>query len=212
MTNPVELDESAAPLPRPTTTPRGSLGSLLFRPPAPEDDPIPSPSPEPTTSHDPRGSSPSGSESSADPLQLLEDDDLTSSPGSWAADDDEAGTKPLLPLVSKSSLKKTFRSGVQITGGVAHRFGARTPGQQAVGLYLADDDDAAGIGDPLAEIASRRDAIGGKLSPDANNALQAAMAFGGYVAKQIAGLKIAAEHDAAFTGGQSPQQTPGEQL
>src|SRR4051812_10726604 len=44
-------------------------------------------------------------------------------------------------LVSKAQLKETFRAGVAISTTTAHKLGARTPGQQYVGLYLADADD-----------------------------------------------------------------------
>lgn len=219
MTSPAEAPAGPPSAP---SSPRTGLGSLLFRQPA--DDPTPTPSPDldPTPSlPDPRGASPSVSGwSDAAPSDAPAGP--TSSPGSWADDDDdEAGDDaaadaapgkpggPLTPLVSKASMKKTFRQGVLITGGMAHKFGARTEGQQAAGLYLADEEDAAGIGDPLAEIAHRREGLGGQLSPDANNALQALMALGGYVAKQMANLRVAAEHDAALAPGTDPQAHPG---
>lgn len=115
----------------------------------------------------------------------------TSSPGSAAGS----------PL-SKGQLKETFRAGVRISTSTAHRLGARTPGQQHVGLYLADEDDVKGIGDPLAEIAHRRGGLaGGKLSPDTNNALQAVMALAGYVAKQLKGVQTARQLDGQIAAG-----------
>jgi hypothetical protein len=212
-------DAPAGPPPSPPS--RGGLGSLLFRPPTEEPIPAPSMSPESPSLPDRPGASPSASGWSDD-APSLDTAGPTSSPASWADDDEDAAGYPdedagpvarpggpTAPIVSKAAMRKTFREGVLITGGMAHKFGARTPGQQAAGLYLADDDDAAGIGEPLADIAARRDGIGGKLSPDANDALRAAMAFGGYIAKQLANLRVAAEHDAALTPGTDPQAHPG---
>jgi hypothetical protein len=107
-------------------------------------------------------------------------------------------------LVSKTQLKDTFRAGVQVGTSTANRLGARTPGQQHVGLYLADKDDVHGIADPLAEIAYRRGGLagaGGKLSPDTNNALQAVMALAGYIAKQVRGVTEARKIDGQISAG-----------
>jgi hypothetical protein len=70
---------------------------------------------------------------------------------------------------------------------MAHTVAANTQAKRDVGLYLADDEDAVNIGDPLAEIAYRRgDIVGGKLSPDANDLLRSMMGVGNYFAKQVA--------------------------
>lgn len=128
---------------------------------------------------------------SAEPLDDLDSSPTTSSPSPSAS-----------PL-SKGQLKETFRAGVRISTSTAHRVAARTPGQQHVGLYLADEDDVKGIGDPLAEIAHRRGGLaGGKLSPDSNNALQAVMALAGYIAKQLKGVETARKIDGQIASGQ----------
>jgi hypothetical protein len=104
--------------------------------------------------------------------------------------------------LSKGQLKETFRAGVRISTSTAHRLAARTPGQQHVGLYLADETDVKGIGDPLAEIAHRRGGLaGGALSPDTNNALQAVMALAGYIAKQLKGVEQARQLDGQIAAG-----------
>jgi hypothetical protein len=133
----------------------------------------------------------SGSDEQLEQLGSEQPDSTTSSRGSSAS-----------PLLSKGQLKETFRAGVRTSTSAAHRFAARTPGQQHVGLYLADEDDARGIGDPLAEIAYRRgDLAGGKLSPDANNMLQAVMAIAGYIAKQVKGVQTARVLDGQIAAG-----------
>jgi hypothetical protein len=114
--------------------------------------------------------------------QLDESDpfsDPTSSPESSRAD------KPAA-LLSQGQMRATARQAVKIGTGMAHTVGAKTEAQQAVGLYLADDDDAAHIGNPLADIMHRRgDIVGGKLSPDANDFLKSLMGVAGYITKQI---------------------------
>lgn len=125
-------------------------------------------------------------------------DSLDSGPETTSSSASAAGS----PL-SKGQLKETFRAGVRISTSTAHRVAARTPGQQHVGLYLADETDVKGIGDPLAEIAHRRGGLaGGKLSPDTNNALQAVMALAGYVAKQLKGVEQARQIDGQIASGQ----------
>lgn len=112
-------------------------------------------------------------------------------PDGWRDDDPTSSTasspeKPL-QLLSKAQMRQTSRAAVKIGTGMAHTVAAKTEAQQLVGLYLADDEDAANIGDPLADIAHRRgDIVGGKLSPDANDLFRSAMGIAGYFAKQVA--------------------------
>jgi hypothetical protein len=135
--------------------------------------------------------SPSASEWPSDGSEP-ESDDPTSSP-STSAD-------PGASVLSKKALKATFRQGVLIGSGVAHRVAARTEGQQRVGLYLADQEDAEAIADPLASIASRRGGIVGKVSPDTADFIQSLMGVAGFMSKQIANLQAAREYDAQAAG------------
>lgn len=113
--------------------------------------------------------------------ELLDDDD----PTSWGTSP-AAGDRPAA-LLSKAQMRATARTAVKVGTGMAHTVAAKTPAQQQVGLYLADDEDAHAIGDPLADIAYRRgDVVGGKLSPDANDLLRSMMGVAGYFAKQVA--------------------------
>jgi hypothetical protein len=122
--------------------------------------------------------------------------DGTSSPGSTPG----ADVPKVSSLVSKHQLRKTAEQAVKIGGGMAHTVAAKTEEAKAVGLYLADDDDARNIGHPLADIMHRRgDVVGGKLSPDANSALQAFLGLAGYLTKQV--TKVATIREA-----QTPQQ------
>lgn len=107
-----------------------------------------------------------------------------SEPDSWTGS--PAGERPA-QLLSKAQMRATARTAVQIGTGMAHTVAAKTPAQQQVGLYLADKEDCAAIGEPLADIAYRRgDVVGGKLSPDANDLLRSMMGVAGYFAKQVA--------------------------
>lgn len=167
------------------------LGGLLFQ--QPEEDQeetpslhsVPSPSTSPEESPDPADDSPSPLEwededDSADPS----DDAPTSSKGSSRAE-----------LATKRGMQATARNAVKIGSGVAHTFLANTPGKKEAGLYLADDEDAANIGNPIGSYMSRHGGVGGKLSPDAKDALDGLMGFGGFMAKQIARAQIAAQID-----------------
>jgi hypothetical protein len=137
----------------------------------------------------------SGTEWQSD--ELLDDSDPssdpTSSPGSSRAE------KPAA-LLSQAQMRATARQAVVIGTGMAHSVGA----QKAVGLYLADDADAANIGNPLADIMHRRgDIVGGKLSPDANDFLKSLMGVAGYITKQIQKIAVVRQVEA-------PAQQPAD--
>ena len=195
------LEDSDLPSPRPSSEPKPSpIRSLFGFGSSPGEEQLetlltgPQPDPElgsatewPSAAHEPQQPAPASGPT-------------TSSLGSAAGS----------PL-SKGQLKETFRAGVRISTSTAHRFGATTPGQQHVGLYLADEDDVKGIADPLAEIAHRRGGVaGGKLSPDANNAMQAVMALAGYIAKQLKGIHTAKVLDGHIASGQVVMDVAGD--
>lgn len=127
-----------------------------------------------------------GASSTADPWtdpasEWHDDSEQDSSMGS------PAGDRPPAQLLSKHSLRLTARAAVKTATGVTHTLAAKTPEAQAAGLYIADDEDARAIGDPLADIAHRRGDLGvGNMSPDANDLLRSMMGVGNYFAKQIA--------------------------
>jgi hypothetical protein len=130
-----------------------------------------------------------------DPSDPSDTNDQTSSPAS-----DTPTGRPLSPL-TKAALRATIAQGVIIGSGMAHRIAARSAGQQAVGLYVADTEDADNIAGPLASIAHRRGGIAGKVSPDTNDAIQAAMGIAGYMSKQIGKTVAAKEIDAHLAAG-----------
>lgn len=100
-------------------------------------------------------------------------------------------------LLSKHQMRQTAATAVKVGTGMAHTVAAKTELQQQVGLYLADDEDAANIGHPLADIMHRRgDIVGGKLSPDANDFLRSLMGVAGYFAKQVAKIGAIRQHEA----------------
>lgn len=127
------------------------------------------------------------------PLEELEESGSrgrTSSPGS---------TQVANPLAG-AGLQDMARAGVLIAGDQAHRMLARTPGQQTVGLYATDTDDAQAIGDPLARIAGRHQGIG-EVSPDTADLLASMMGIARYATKQIGRAADAR----AIDGGAQPQ-------
>jgi hypothetical protein len=151
------------------------------------------------------------------PPTVGEDGDAGSSTGDpWTSEsdgwnDDElptstaspAGDKPVTQLLSKKQMRDTARGAVKIGTGMAHTVAANTEAKKAVGLYLADDEDAENIGDPLADIMYRRgDVVGGKLSPDANSALQALMGLAHYFTKQIGKIGVVRQIEAGQAAGE----------
>jgi hypothetical protein len=80
---------------------------------------------------------------------------------------------------------------------MVHTVAAKSEAQRAVGLYLADEDDAANIGNPLGDLMHRRgDVVGGKLSPEANDFLRALMGVAGYLTKQVQKVGAIRQHEA----------------
>jgi hypothetical protein len=184
--------ESASP----SLRPHSGLGSLFFSgTPQTEEEPLLPLSPSPLQ---PADESASASEWPSDEDSEELEEDTTSSPASSA----DGG--PLKPL-SKAALKVTTRKGVLIATSMAHRIAAKTELERAAGLYIADGQDQELIGDPVANLLSRRGGVvGGKMSEDANDALSALMGLANYIGKQVA---LTVEIQQAQTGRLQPAET-----
>jgi hypothetical protein len=140
-------------------------------------------------------------------------DELPDQPNeSPAGTSSRASTRASNPLVG-DGLRDMARNGIIIASHQVHTYvGSRTPGQRAVELYRADDEDAASIGDPLARIAGRRDGVG-EMSPDTADLMAAMMGLAGYAAKQIQKNATAQKIDARTAGGAAdvqPMPTPDD--
>lgn len=198
---PTAVDDPT-PSPTPTPSPRGPLGLLGFRPPSSP------PSPE----------SPSewmwlGPED----LENLDGFGLDSDPDEWdeaSSPESPAGTSsrastpaPEVEALDSEGLRDMARAGVAIAGHQAHEHIAREGGQKAVGLYLTDEEDQAGIGDPLARIAARHQGVG-KVSPDTQDLLAALVSIARYGTKQISLAKTAKQLDLAGAGTPQPMPHP----
>jgi hypothetical protein len=169
------------------------LGGLLFQ--QPEEDQEESLSPlhaVPSPSTSPAAESPDLADDSPSPLEW-EDEDGSADPSDAAPTSSKGSSRA--EIASKRGLQATARNAIMIGSGMAHTFLAKTPGQKEVGLYLADDDDAKNIGDPVGSYMSRHNGVAGKLSEDAKDALDGLMGFGGFMAKQIARAQAAAQID-----------------
>jgi hypothetical protein len=165
------LPDESSPLPQPRS--RGLFFSQTQDPEETEE-PLPA-----------AGEGDAGGSASADPWSEPSDGLNDSEHDSWTAS--PAGDAKPAALLSKAQMRATARTAVTVSTGMAHTVAAKTPAQKQLGLYLADDEDARAIGDPLADIAHRRgDIVGGKLSPDANDLLRSMMGVAGYFAKQVA--------------------------
>lgn len=205
MTAPAPSETSPQPQPPqwPDSPPSRPSLRLGFRQPAEGlSDQIPSPAYSPETDQelppDPFDAPGSGPEWTPESDESP-DDAPSSSPGSSPARN---------PLVGKA-LRDTCRNGVIIAADQAHRFLATSPGQREAGLYRADTDDAANIGDPLSRIAARRQTLG-EMNPDTADLLAAMMGLAGYATKQIQAAAIASKIDERRTPD-NPQPLPGDQ-
>lgn len=88
--------------------------------------------------------------------------------------------------LSKRTLRDAIRHGVLMAGSIAHQVLARQEAQQRVGLYLADEDDAQAIGDPVTNIVHRHGGIGAAGNPDLADAIAAMIGLALYGTKQLA--------------------------
>jgi len=198
----VGLDEqspSPQPDPSPLPQPRNRPTSLFYSPAEDQEEES-----LPGTGEDGDAGSSTGDPWTEQPSGDLPD----SEPDSWTAS--PAGDKPAA-LLSKAQMRATARTAVTVGTGMAHTVAAKTPAQKQLGLYLADDEDARAIGDPLADIAYRRgDIVGGKLSPDANDLLRSMMGVAGYFAKQVAKIGEVRRLEAGQAAGEVQHFQTGE--
>jgi hypothetical protein len=127
------------------------------------------------------------------------DDSQNASP---AATSSRGSTRVANPL-NAGALRDTFRGGVLIAGDQAHTYLARTEGQQAVGLYKADNEDAERIGDPLARLAGRHQGLG-EVNEDTADLLAAMVGLTRYATKQIERGRVAKSIDAGSVAAAEP--------
>lgn len=180
MTSPSPDVLDSSPSPSPIPSPRG-LGGLFF---SGKDNATPVP--EPGVMSDSEMTSPSPLDGSASDSDVLPEE-WSESPEDTSSTASRAGSSPGVKL-GKTAMRATAAKGVIIGSGMLHRMATRAETlQREAGLYLADAEDAENIGHPLGDIIARRGGVAGKaLSPDANDALSAAMGLAGYMSKQIA--------------------------
>lgn len=86
-------------------------------------------------------------------------------------------------VLNKDQMRETIRGFVKGAGEVANEHLTRDQLEHDAGLYLADDQDAEGIGDPLANLAHRH-GLAKVGDPDTRDAIMAAIALGKYLWKQ----------------------------
>lgn len=194
--------------PTPSPRPRGMLGRrLAFREPSPEEmeellgPRIPNPGEsQETTGEELPGEAP-GFDSAGPPSGDPDPSDRAET------GEERSGTRASKKTIFASEeSKRLARNGVLLVGSRAHEWFARTEGQIRAGLYLADEEDAENIGDPLANIAARRTGISSD-NPDVNDAIAGLIGFGNYLVKQFVRATVAARVDREAA---PPQVIPGE--
>jgi len=184
--------EDASP---PSPSPRPHRG-LFFRQPDPE---LEETTPAPRTSPETAGEASlplEGAVSASD--SEWQNDELDESAATSSKASSGSAVRPLAKAAQKAAIAK----GVLIGSEMAHRFAARTEGQQRVGLYRADEEDAEGVADPLADILGRHGGVtGGLANPDAADAVRMMVALAGYASKQIVAGMQAREFDNRVAAG-----------
>jgi hypothetical protein len=173
------------------------------------------PEPAEETGH-PSGTIPSPASSPETPADELDPASAIESEHDAMPEQDEsrAGTRSTASSTEKVAnplngvgLRDTFRNGVILASAQAHNYLTRTQAQREVGLYLADDQDAENIGDPLARIAQRREGLG-QVSPDTADLMAAFMGLAGYATKQIQRQAVASK---VMDRADATQTIPGDE-
>lgn len=207
-------DSPVLPQPPAPRRPRG--GGPLFQAPVmpqQEAEPLPpSPSPsEPPTSQsldELPVASPSDSGWPTEPGSGRSDDDPTSSATSTQSEHVEPS-----PL-SKRAIRRMVRGGVIAAGSVAHEHLAADELEQALGVYLFEEEEVQQIATPLGNIAARRSGAAGAIAnPDVADAISAAVGFAVYLSRQLAlRSRIRKARSTARLEGGEAQHIPTDQL
>jgi hypothetical protein len=176
----------------------GSAAGLTFSglSPSPSDDqpsPSPSPSPEqllgegsPSPLDDLTDRSPSDSDELPD--ELTDHDDESAPTGS------RSGSRAARRAVEQAQ-QAAARKAVRMGATMLHARLARDEAAQAAGVFLMDDDTAAGIADPLARIAARHMPADNALAnPDVTDGISAMMGVADYVRLVVEQQQKAAEY------------------
>jgi len=86
---------------------------------------------------------------------------------------------------TKRAIQRQSRKAVKMAGVGAHKLLARDEAARQVGMYLTDEEDDEGIGDPLGSIVQRHGWLGEAANPDVVDGINAVIALGAYAWKQI---------------------------
>lgn len=164
------------PAPEPETTPADSTSTTP--PPASSSTPprreplrakpwtVRRPTPSTTTTSNPQGGLDGGNAAERD-------DPLDDEPDSSTRSSDQQPTQPL--RLDKKPLAEVFRGGVIASGQGAHQLLARTPHEQAEGVWLIEEREAGKIADPLAKVAERHAGGGLAVTNDVGDLLEAGL-------------------------------------
>jgi hypothetical protein len=94
-----------------------------------------------------------------------------------------ASGKPL--KVGKAVVRDTLRDLVLLASDFLHNALAHQPEEKAAELWIASEDEQAGIGDPFADIAERRFGMATLNNPDVADLIEASIAIGRYAARHL---------------------------
>jgi len=151
----------------------------------------PTPSPEPTTAP------------TSDPIDETTTEDPIDSAG--IPSQDPAEQHPI--KLGKRSFAEIARGVVASASLYVHGFFARTEAAQQSGVWIADENDQAQIGDPLAAIAARHGVPATAGSKDTADLISAAVGLAAYLAKNIK-LALALRAHARRAAAEQPEPAP----
>jgi hypothetical protein len=149
--------------------------------PSPSDETIPSPSTSPEQL--PGEESPSPLDELTDPSPSVSDElpDEQADPDESAPTGSRSGSRAARRAVEQAQ-QAAARKAVRMSATMLHARLARDEAAQAAGVFLMDDDTAAGIADPLARIAARHMPADNALAnPDVTDGISAMMGLADYV-------------------------------
>jgi hypothetical protein len=172
---------------------------------SPSAGPIPSPSPSPEQAGEQSPLDDLVERSPSEPDELSDDSSEHDESGPTGSRSGSAAGRRAVAAAQKAAARKAVKMGATML----HARMARDEAAQAAGVFLIDDDTAAGIADPLSRIAARHMPADSALAnPDVTDGISAMMGLADYVRLIVEQQQRAAE----YRLGQAPESVDAVDL